>query len=209
MIDRSGPLADGAAVAHIADELTLRDGNRIVVRPIRPADGLPLAELHARLSPDSVYRRYFGTKPALSAAELRRFTRIAEPWRFALVAVTADGQLGGVARYEGDNGQDDAEIALIIDDRLHHLGLGSLLLQRLIDVARARGLTSLIAIVLASNVPMLHLLAVLPVPSASTRNGMDVEVTLDLRELTLPPDRQLIASAHQADADAIRATLTS
>lgn len=194
-------------VAQIIDELMLRDGRRIVVRPIRPADGPPLAELHGRLSPDSIYRRYFGTKPVLSPAELRRFTQIAEPWRFALVAARDDGQLVGVARYEGEKDSGDAEIALIIDDQLHHLGLGRLLLQRLIDVARVRGLTSLTAIVLASNVPMLHLLSVLPVPSVSVRDGLDVEVTLSLRELSLPADRQHIASAHLADAAAIRSAL--
>jgi GNAT superfamily N-acetyltransferase len=201
--------ADGAAVDQITDELMLRDGQRMIVRPIRPADASLLTALHARLSPDSVYRRYFGTKPVLSAAETRRFTQIAEPWRFALVGVSADGQLGAVARYEGEPGQVDAEIALIVDDQLHHLGLGRLLLQRLIDVAVARGMTSLTAIVLASNVPMLHLLSALPVPSASVRDGLDVEVTLALSELRLPADREHIAAAHLADAAVIRASLTS
>jgi GNAT superfamily N-acetyltransferase len=196
-------------VARIIDELTLRDGRRILLRPIRPADGRPLAEMHARLSPDSIYLRYFGMKPVLSAAEIRRFTQIAEPWRFALVGAESDGQLAGVARYEGEPGRDDAEIALIVEDQLHHLGLGRLLLQRLVDVARTRGLTSLTAVVLASNVPMLHLLHGLPVPSASARDGLDVEVTLDLTGLQLPADRQSVASAHLAEAAAIRATLRS
>lgn len=195
-------------MARILDELTLRNGQRMLLRPIRPADSVLLAEMHARLSPDSVYLRFFGIKPVLSAAEIRRFTSIAEPWRFALVGAGRDGQLGGVARYEGEPGRDGAEIALIVDDRLHHLGLGHLLLQRLIDVAQTRGLTSLTAIVLASNVPMLHLLRALPLPSATDRNGLDVEVTLDLSGLRLPADRQAIASDHLAEAATIRAGLS-
>jgi hypothetical protein len=66
-----------------ADELKLRDGERITVRPIRPADGGLLAQLHGRLSPDSVYLRYFGVKPELRPAEIQRFTVLAEEWRFA------------------------------------------------------------------------------------------------------------------------------
>lgn len=193
----------------IADELTLRDGERIVVRPIRPADGVPLAELHARLSPDSIYRRYFGVKPVLSAADIKRFTGIAEAWRFALVGVRSDGQLVGVARYEGLSGRSDAEIALIVDDALHHHGLGRLLLLRLIDVARLSGMSSLTAIVLSSNIPMLHLLQGLPVPSSSVREYGDMVIRLDLTGLELPPDRSRIAAAHVVEADAIRAMLGS
>lgn len=191
------------------DELTLSDGERIVVRPIRPADGVPLAELHARLSPGSIYMRYFGFKPLLSPGDIKRFTGIAEAWRFALVGVRSNGQVVGVARYEGLPGRSDAEIALIVDDALHHHGLGHLLLERLIDVARVSGLASLTAVVLSANLPMLHLLQRLPVPYSSAREGGDVVVRLDLTGLELPPDRSRIAAAHVAEADAIRATLRS
>jgi hypothetical protein len=193
----------------IIDELELRDGERIVVRPVRLADGEQLAGLHARLSQDSIYRRYFGFKPALSPAEIRRFTGIAEEWRFALVGVRSTGQLAGVARYEGQAGRADAEIALIIDDALHHLGLGTLLLQRLVDVAVMSDMTSLTAVVLPSNMPMLHLLQALHVPSTSARDSGSIEVRLELAGLELPADRSRIAAAHVAEAAAIRAALPS
>jgi GNAT superfamily N-acetyltransferase len=195
--------------AQIIDELELRDGERVLVRPIRPADGDQLAQLHARLSPDSIYRRYFGFKSTLSPAEVRLFTGIAEEWRFALVGVRSSGQLAGVARYEGQAGRTDAEIALIVDDALHHLGLGSLLLRRLVDVAQVSGMTSLTAVVLSSNMPMLHLLQALRVPSTSAWDSGDIVVTLHLANLELPADRSRIAAAHAAEAAAIRATLAS
>ena len=193
----------------IPDEPELRDGERVLVRPIQPADDDHLAGLHARLSKDSIYRRYFSFKSALSPAEIQRFTGIAEEWRFALVGVRATGQLAGVARYEGQAGRTDAEIALIVDDALHHMGLGTLLLQRLVDVALVSGMTSLTAVVLASNMPMLHLLRALPVPSTSARESGEIEVRLHLAGLELPADRSRIAAAHVAEAAAIRATLAS
>jgi GNAT superfamily N-acetyltransferase len=193
--------------APIIDELELRDGERIGVRPVRPADGEQLAGLHARLSKDSIYRRYFGFKSALSPAEILRFTGIAEEWRFALVGVRSTGELAGVARYEGQAGRTEAEIALIVDDALHHLGLGSRLLQRLVDVAVMSGMTSLTAVVLASNIPMLNLLQGLLVPSTSARDSGDIEVRLQLAGLELPADRSRIAAAHVAEAAAIRSTL--
>ena len=189
----------------IIDEFELRDGERIGVRPIRLADGDQLAALHARLSPDSIYLRYFGVKPALSPAEIVRFTGISEEWRFALVGVRSTGELAGVARYEGQAGRTDAEIALIVDDSLHHLGLGSRLLQRLVDVAVVSGMTSLTAVVLPSNVPMLHLLQSLHLPSTSTWDSGSIEVRLQLDGLELPADRSRIAAAHVAEATALRA----
>ena len=195
--------------AQIIDELELRDGERVLVRPIQPADGDQLAGLHTRLSPDSIYWRYFGFKSALSPAEIRRFTGIAEEWRFALVGVRSTGQLAGVARYEGQAGRTDAEIALIVDDALHHLGLGTRLLRRLVDVAVMSGMTSLTAVVLASNMPMLHLLRALNVPSTSARDSGSIEVRLQLAGLELPADRSRVAAAHVAEAAAIRAGLAS
>jgi GNAT superfamily N-acetyltransferase len=189
----------------IIDELELRDGERIGVRPIRLADGDQLAGLHARLSPDSIYRRYFGFKSMLSPAEILRFTGISEEWRFALVGVRSTGELAGVARYEGQAGRTDAEIALIVDDALHHLGLGSRLLQRLVDVAVVSGMTSLTAVVLPSNRPMLHLLEALHLPSTSARDSGSIEVRLQLAGLELPADRSRVAAAHVAEAAAIRA----
>jgi GNAT superfamily N-acetyltransferase len=202
--------ADGVFVATgIIDELELHDGERILVRPIRLADGDKLAELHARLSPDSIYRRYFGVKPVLSPAEIRRFTGIAEEWRFALVGVRSTGQLAGVARYEGQADRSDAEIALVVDDALHHLGLGTLLLQRLVDVALTSGMTSLTASVLASNRPMLHLLQALHVPTTSAWDSGSIELRLQLADLELPANRSRVAAAHVAEAAAIRAGLAS
>jgi len=191
----------------IVDEAELRDGERIVIRPISPADGQQLAALHARLSPDSIYRRYFGVKPRLSPVEIGRFTSADEKWRFALVGVRDAGPLAGVARYEGTTSSTDAEIALVVDDALHHLGLGTLLLRRLIDVALVNGMTSLNAIVLASNQPMLALLRTLPVPTTSVRDDGTVIVTLDLTHLELPANRSHIAAAHVAEAAEIRANL--
>jgi len=191
--------------APIIDELELRDGERVLVRPIRLADGEQLAGMHARLSKDSIYRRYFGFKSALSPAEIQRFTGIAEEWRFALVGVRSTGELAGVARYEGQAGRTDAEIALIVDDALHHLGLGSRLLQRLVDVAVVSGMTSLTAVVLASNRPMLHLLEALHLPSTSAMDSGSIEVRLQLAGLELPADRARVAAAHVAEAAAIRA----
>jgi hypothetical protein len=121
--------------------------------------------------------------------------------------VQGTGPLVGVARYEGTISSTGAEIALVVDDALHHLGLGTLLLRRLIDVALLNGMTSLNAVVLASNRPMLALLRTLTVPATSVLDAGTVMVTLDLAGLELPADRSRVAAAHIAEAAEIRAQM--
>src|SRR4051812_34175012 len=70
-----------------ADGVRLRAGTRLGVRPIRPGDADALVALHARLSADTIYRRYFGARPHLSTADVDRFTRVDGHVRFALVAM--------------------------------------------------------------------------------------------------------------------------
>jgi hypothetical protein len=53
-------VADSGHRGSGTDEVRLRDGTRLVVRPIAPADAGALVALHARLSADTIYRRYFG-----------------------------------------------------------------------------------------------------------------------------------------------------
>jgi GNAT superfamily N-acetyltransferase len=124
------------------------------VRPIRPDDGLRLVELHGRLSPRSVYLRFFGGHPTLSEAEVERFTEVDYAGRLALVA-TVGGQLIAVARYDRSPGTSEAEVAFVVDDAYQHHGVGSELLVELADAALARGVTVFRAETLAENRAML------------------------------------------------------
>ncbi len=184
------------------DEFRTRDGSRLVVRPISPVDAAALVALHARLSADTIYRRYFGARPHLSPADVDRFTRIDEDWRFALVAVREPGDLVAVARYEGSPGSRSAEIAVVVDDALQHQGVGRALLERLVDVAAECGLDALVADVLSANSPMLRLLVALGLPARTVRDGTTNTVTVDLTGRALSDEQRARARAHVAAARA-------
>src|SRR5437763_12302569 len=55
-------------------DVVLSDGGTVLIRPIRPDDNAALARFHERLSPESVYLRYFSPHPHLSDAELEFLT---------------------------------------------------------------------------------------------------------------------------------------
>lgn len=182
------------------DELTVRTGERLLVRPIREDDADALVALHGRLSRDTIYRRYFGIRPHLSPTDVDRFTRLPEDWRFALVAVRAPADLVAVARYEGTPGATAAELALVVDDACQHLGIGRALFGRLAEVARHRGMTALVAEVLQDNEPMLRLLRACGLPLRLARDPDSWQVTVDLTALELSAAAAARAAAHQEAA---------
>jgi GNAT superfamily N-acetyltransferase len=197
-----GEEAPGMTVDPTPDEVLLRDGTRLLVRPIGPADASALVALHARLSADTIYRRYFGARPHLSPADVDRFTRVDGRTRFALVALLGR-DLVAVARYEGRPAERSAELAVVVDDALHRLGVGRLMLERLVDIAGEAGLDELAADVLAGNAAMLSLLRTLGLPWRRVSDGETVTVLIDLASSAPSAERTERARQHLARAEAM------
>src|SRR4051812_42021184 len=107
--------------------LTLRDGVRVRVRPIRPDDRDALVAAFDRLSPESRYRRFFGPIHELSPQVLDHLTRVDHADHEALVALDEDGAIVAVARYVR-TGPDESEPAVVVADDWQRRGLGAQLL---------------------------------------------------------------------------------
>ena len=123
--------------------LTLKDGSEVFLRPIRTTDGDLLVDLFNRISPQSVYLRFLGHLHVLSADMLRHFTHVDYSSEFALVAVISeDGKEAfiAVARYAHNPGEDITDLAITVRDDWQRLGLGRALLDRVIVIAKARGI---------------------------------------------------------------------
>lgn len=132
----------------------LRDGTSVRFRPILPSDGDGLVAFHEGLSPKSVYRRFFFVHPHLSETEVRRFTHIDYVDRVAFVVLDGD-RIVGVGRYERIPDGTEAEVAFVVTDDHQHLGIGTLLLDHLADVARTHGIDRFVAQTLSDNRDML------------------------------------------------------
>ncbi len=130
------------------------DGLHYVVRPIRPDDADRLVDFHSHLSAHTSYLRYFFLHPVLSDAEVERFTHVDYRDRLALVAIAGE-RLIGVGRYDRHPDNDEAEVAFVITDDCQRHGIGSLLLDLLVDAARANGIATFLAETLLENQPML------------------------------------------------------
>lgn len=144
--------------------MTLRDGQRVRLRLIRPDDRERLREGFERLGPESRYARFLIGKSSLSEYELRYLTDLDGINHFALVAgeVLADGSERGlgVARFVRDAEElRVAEPAVAITDDAQGRGLGGIMLQRLTQAAVERDVWRFRCPVLSSNDTIKHALA--------------------------------------------------
>jgi GNAT superfamily N-acetyltransferase len=169
-------------------DVTLRDGSTIRLRPIRPDDVGRLQAFHGRLSRDSIFFRFFSPLPVLTDERAAYFTTVDYDRRLALVATVGDAdaeEILGVVRYDRV-GADRAEVALIVEDRMQHHGIGSVLLEAIIAAARTRGVRTFSADVLAENRRMLRLLRACGLPTRSRRVQEAIHLDLDLTADTAP-----------------------
>jgi RimJ/RimL family protein N-acetyltransferase len=157
---RQASLARAARPRARGKRVVLRDGSTVLIRPVRSTDAPLLADGFARLSPQSRWMRFLGTKTSLSAAELRYLTDVDHHDHEAIGGLSAaDGRGVGIARYVRDtNDPQSAEIAVTIVDDWQGRGLGTELLARLSDRARQAGIDRFTALVSTHNAAMAGLL---------------------------------------------------
>ena len=133
----------------------LTDGSTVEIRPARVQDAEAVRAMHAAMSPDNVYLRFFSVSPNAAVPEAKRVCRKPDSDHAALLAWQAD-RLVGVATYEPAGKPGMAEIALAVPDDMHGRGIASLLLEHLVWLARQCGLRAFIAETLAENSAMLR-----------------------------------------------------
>ncbi|WOD40145.1 bifunctional acetate--CoA ligase family protein/GNAT family N-acetyltransferase [Nodosilinea sp. E11] len=137
-----------------------RDG--ITIRPIRPEDEPLIIDFHHGVSDHSAYLRYFHAMKYSTRVAHDRLTRICfndYDREIALVAevVNPEPKILAVARLTQKHGLPEAEFAMLVADPHQRQGIGTALLSRLVDVARAEQLHRITGEILAENDGMQHL----------------------------------------------------
>ena len=133
-------------------------GTRLLIRPLGPEDKPLIADGFERLSARSRYRRFFRPLDRLSNRDLAYLTEIDHHDHEALAALDPDtGQLIGVARYVRSHEPDHAEVSVVVGDPWQRQGVATALLERLVESARAAGITHFVALVMDENIEALQL----------------------------------------------------
>jgi RimJ/RimL family protein N-acetyltransferase len=166
---------------------TLRNGSRVLIRPVRPDDKPLFAAAYERLSHESRRRRFLSAPSRLTSEDLRYFTEVDHRRHAALIAIDPDtGDLVGDARYVRLPGErETAEVATFVADDWQRQGIATALLTELTPLARANGLRRYTALVSADNGVVLEALERLGARHIGTSAG-EVELEIDLPSEGLP-----------------------
>ncbi len=186
--------------ARYESDTLLRDGSTLRLRPIRPDDVDALLEFHKRLSPRSVYFRYFSPLPELSRDRAAQFSTVDYHDTFALVGEHA-GRIVAVAGYYRDPAiHDRAEVAFLTEDALQGRGIATRMLERLAVIARENGVKTFEAYVLGDNRKMMDVFLNTGFQVARRLDGGVFHVTFSLAPT--PELEEKLARRGQAAASA-------
>jgi acetyltransferase len=134
------------------------DGDRILIRPIRPADEHLYGAFVAKLSPEDIRFRFLSPRKEFSHKFIARFTQIDYSRAMAFVSLDKEQkELLGVARLAADPDYTKGEYAIIVRSDLKGTGIGWALMRHLIAYAEKEGLRQLVGDVLANNQRMLDM----------------------------------------------------
>ena len=192
----SGSGKPGTAVA-------LRDGSRVVVRPVRADDRERLRAGFERLGPESRYQRFLAPMAALSEADLTYLTDVDHHDHEALAALDPEtGEGVGVARFiRREDRPDIAEAAVTVIDGWQGRGVGTALLDLLAERARAEGITHFTGLLLAENREMLDLLEGVAQIHVVERQPGTIEIEAELPQRGAGPHLQgMLGQAARASA---------
>ncbi|MCB2106209.1 MAG: bifunctional acetate--CoA ligase family protein/GNAT family N-acetyltransferase [Rhodobacteraceae bacterium] len=168
--------------AHLARNVCLTDRTAMSVRPIRPDDENALRDMMSHLSPEDVRFRFFAPLHAFDHAMAARLTQIDYDREIAFVAAPANApdEFWGVARLHAEPDGQRAEYAIAVRSDRKGRGLGTTLMEVLLDEAARRGIGEVWGDVLAENTRMLTLANELGFKRAS---GADATVVRTVKTL--------------------------
>jgi acetyltransferase len=162
--------------------VTLRDGAAVLVRSIRPEDEALYGPFFAAVTERDLRLRFFAPVKEFSHAFIARFTQLDYARAMAFIALDESSrQMLGVVRLHANANYETGEYAILLRSDCKGRGLGWLLMQMIIDYARAEGLKMIEGQVLVENVEMLNMCRELGFKIAADRNDADIcVVTLSI-----------------------------
>ena len=164
----------------------LRDGRTVLLRPIRPEDEPMWLEMFQRFSQESIRYRFFQIISETPHEVRVRYCNIDYDREIAIVAeLTENGQrkILGVVRLSIEPNGKAGEIAFIVADPWQQQGLGSKMLDYMLEICKDKKLETVYGIMLPDNVRAISLMKKMGFTVRTEEDGA-VKATLNLKEET-------------------------
>ncbi|MGR5260315.1 GNAT family N-acetyltransferase [Vibrio astriarenae] len=137
--------------------ITLKDGRKVLMRPIKPEDEPKHAAFIHKVSKEDLYKRFFTDVGEFNHESLAAFTQIDYDREMAFVVEEPNGDILGVARAMITPDNSDAEFAVLIRSDQKGLGLGKVLMTNIINYCRQRNTKQISGMTMPTNQGMLNL----------------------------------------------------
>jgi acetyltransferase len=139
---------------------TLRGCERVLIRVVRPEDMVLYSNFLSDVGDEDLRLRFFARISELSAAEIDKLAHLDYRREIAFIALDEDtGHMLGLVRLKNELDEKTAEFAILLRSRFKGHGLGWLLMRRVIDYAKEKGLRRVYGDVLVENSIMLQMCA--------------------------------------------------
>ncbi|HEY3225107.1 MAG TPA: GNAT family N-acetyltransferase [Pseudolabrys sp.] len=164
--------------------VVLRDGEKVLIRPLKPDDAALYPDFLAEVSADDLRLRFFVPMREVSHDLIDKLVHYDPEHAMAFIAISErSGRMLGVVRLHDDPDGDGAEFAILVRSYLKGHGLGWLLMKRMIAYARQKGLQIVHGQVLDENATMLQMCSELGFHVADDEEPGVKRVMLALDEL--------------------------
>jgi RimJ/RimL family protein N-acetyltransferase len=167
-------------------EETLKNGTAVRIRGVRADDKNRIREAFRNLETESIYKRFFQYKKALTDEELKAATEVDFENEVALMVTIGEKEtetIIGAGRYvafDAAGAQRSAEVAFTVEEDYQGLGIASVTLRHLAGIAKDKGIGQLHAEVLPENRGMLAVFKRSGFPMKQAYDEGVVHVTLSL-----------------------------
>jgi L-amino acid N-acyltransferase YncA len=160
----------------------LADGAVIALRRLTLGDAADVVRLYETLSDDERYLRFFTSQPADLERRAMSLIDLSQK-QYALGAFSVS-KLLGIANYIESDAPDCAEVAVVVAHDEHFRGVGTALLRRLGEIAKANSVHHLVAQVLAENHSMMRVLTDSGWPCTRRLDGSVLQIDIELDNVT-------------------------
>ena len=184
--------------AEYEEVITVKGGKEVLLRPIRGEDEPELKTFHEQLSNESIRYRFFTARRNFRHRDLALFAQIDYQQEMAFVAFNKEGEILGVVRTWTDADHLQSEFSILVADSAQGVGLGTILMTKMINYCTAKDAIEMKGTVLSDNSPMLKLANKLGFKVKRRLDGDVVEIRLPLNDVSQEWQRLRLDELHKS-----------
>ncbi len=163
--------------------IKLKDGKEYVLRPLKSSDDRRLQDFFYSHTKETLWQRYRNIPKLMTRENAHNLVNIDQSKDLALCIVQRQGPrevIYAVGRYYLDLKSNSVQVGFVVNEEKRGLGMASIMMTTMIDIAKKRGVKEMIGMVLANNLVMIRVFEKYGFTQHTTLDPSEVEMKLSL-----------------------------